>query len=62
MGKHFIALKGVFLVRHKLHFFGQNCSVPFSLSLDIPALLKYWQKHYKSDGLNGFELCEVELL
>jgi hypothetical protein len=27
-------------------FFGQNCSLPFSLrSLDIPALLKFWQKH-----------------
>jgi hypothetical protein len=36
-----------FLVRRKLPFFGQNCSLPFSLrSLDIPALLKSWQKHY----------------
>jgi hypothetical protein len=36
-----------FLVRHKLPFFGQNCSLPFSLwSLDIPALLKSWKKHY----------------
>jgi hypothetical protein len=27
-------------------FLGQNCSLPFSLrSLDIPALLKSWQKH-----------------
>jgi hypothetical protein len=35
-----------FLVRRKLPFFGQNCSLPFSLrSLDIPALLKSWQKH-----------------
>jgi hypothetical protein len=31
----------------KLPFFGQNCSLPFSLrSLDIPALFKSWQKHY----------------
>jgi hypothetical protein len=30
-----------------LPFFGQNCSLPFSLtSLDIPALLKSWKKHY----------------
>jgi hypothetical protein len=30
----------------KMSFFGQNCSLPFSLrSLDIPALLKSWQKH-----------------
>jgi hypothetical protein len=36
-----------FLVRRKLPFFGKNCSLPFSLrSLDIPALLKSWQKHY----------------
>jgi hypothetical protein len=29
-----------------LPFFGQNCSLPFSLrSLDIPDLLKSWQKH-----------------
>jgi hypothetical protein len=36
-----------FLVRRQLPFFGQNCSLPFSLrSLDIPALLKSWQKHY----------------
>jgi hypothetical protein len=50
-----LTLKGVkfwlvfkfFLVRRKLPFFGQNCSLPFSLrSLDIPALLKSWQKHY----------------
>jgi hypothetical protein len=35
-----------FLVRHKLPFFGQNCSLHFSLrSLDIPALLKSWKKH-----------------
>jgi hypothetical protein len=28
-----------------LHFFDQNCSLPFSLrSLDIPALLKSWKK------------------
>jgi hypothetical protein len=32
-----------------LPFFCQNCSLPFSLrSLDIPALLKSWQKHYFS--------------
>jgi hypothetical protein len=39
-----------FLVRRKLPFFGQNCSLHFSLrSLDIPDLLKSWQnKHYKS--------------
>jgi hypothetical protein len=37
-----------FLVRRKLPFFGQNCSLPFSSrSLDNPALLKSWQKHYK---------------
>jgi hypothetical protein len=31
-----------------LPFFGQNCSLPFSFrSLDIPALLKSWQKHYQ---------------
>jgi hypothetical protein len=30
-----------------LPFFGQNCSLPFSLwSLDIPAILKSWKKHY----------------
>jgi hypothetical protein len=23
-----------------------SCSLPFSLSLDIPALLKSWKKHY----------------
>jgi hypothetical protein len=49
MGKHFIDPKSsdfcpflkFFLVRRKLPFFGQNCSLPFSLrSLDIPALLK----------------------
>jgi hypothetical protein len=51
MGKHFIDPKSseilsifqVFpcIVRRKLHFFDQNCSLPFSLrSLDIPALLK----------------------
>jgi hypothetical protein len=29
-----------------LPFFGQNCSLPFSLrSLDIPDLLKSWKKH-----------------
>jgi hypothetical protein len=45
-----LTLKGVkscpfFLVR--CQFFGQNCSLPFSSrSLDIPALLKSWQKHY----------------
>jgi hypothetical protein len=48
MGKHFIDPIQVvkfcpffkfFLVRRKLPFFGQNCSLPFSLrSLDIPAL------------------------
>jgi hypothetical protein len=29
-----------------LPFFGQNCTLPFSFRLDIPALLKSWQKHY----------------
>jgi hypothetical protein len=40
-----------------LPFFGQNCSLPFSLrSLDIPALLKSWKKQkalkwlYKAPG------------
>jgi hypothetical protein len=38
-----------FLVQRKLPFFGQNCSLPFSLrSLDITALLKSWKKHYYS--------------
>jgi hypothetical protein len=37
-----------FLGRHKLPFFGQNCSLPFSLrSLDSPALLKSRKKHYE---------------
>jgi hypothetical protein len=55
MGKHFIDPKSseilsIFqvFVRRKLPFFGQNCSLPFSLrSLDIPALLKSWKKHYE---------------
>jgi hypothetical protein len=55
MGKHFIDPKSsefcpffkFFLLQRKLPFFGQNCSLPFSLrSLDIPALLKSWKKHY----------------
>jgi hypothetical protein len=52
-GKHFIDPKSseickVFPCTTGLPFFGQNCSLPFSLrSLDIPALLKSWQKHYK---------------
>jgi hypothetical protein len=34
-----------------LPFFFQNCSLPFSLrSLDIPALLKSWKKHYVKEG------------
>jgi hypothetical protein len=37
-----------------LPFFGQNCSLPFSLrSLDIPALLKSWQKYYCQQGKNN---------
>jgi hypothetical protein len=44
-------VRALFLVWRKLPFFGQNCSLPFSLrSLDIPALLKSWQKHYKHTG------------
>jgi hypothetical protein len=36
-----------FLVWRKLPFFGQSCSLSFSLrSLDIPAILKSWLKHY----------------
>jgi hypothetical protein len=32
----------------KIALFCQNCSLPFSLrSLDIPALLKSWKKHYQ---------------
>jgi hypothetical protein len=52
MGIHLIDPKSseicpFFLVRRKLPFFGQNCSLPFSLrSLDNPALLKSGQKHY----------------
>jgi hypothetical protein len=57
MGKHFIDPKSseilsIFQVfpcvrrKLKLPFFGQNCSLPFSLrSLVIPALLKSWMKH-----------------
>jgi hypothetical protein len=32
--------------KYLFQIFGQNCSLPFSLRrLDIPALLKSWQKH-----------------
>jgi hypothetical protein len=57
MGKHFIDPKSgeicpffkFFLVQRKLPFFGQNYSLLFSLrSLDIPALLKSWKKHYST--------------
>jgi hypothetical protein len=51
-----------FLVRRKLPFFGQNCSLPFSLrSLDIPALLKSWQKHYSSVGNDNVSFLEARL-
>jgi hypothetical protein len=55
MGKHFIDPKrseilSVFQVipcTTQIALFCQNCSLPFSLrSLDIPALLTSWQKHY----------------
>jgi hypothetical protein len=55
-GKHFIDPKRseilsvfqVFSCTTQIALFGQNCPLPFSLSLvDIPALLKSWQKHYK---------------
>jgi hypothetical protein len=55
MGKHFIDPKSseilsifqVFPCTVQIPFFGQNGSLPVSLrSLDIPALLKYWKKHY----------------
>jgi hypothetical protein len=55
MGKHFIDPKmseilsviQVFPCTKQIALFCQNCSLPFSLrSLDIPALLKSWQKHY----------------
>jgi hypothetical protein len=32
----------------QIALFCQNCSLPFSLSMDIPALLKSWQKHYRT--------------
>jgi hypothetical protein len=60
-----LTLKGVkfwpffkfFLVRRKLPIFGLNCSLPFSLrSLDIPALLKSWQKHYLQGKFGGLDL------
>jgi hypothetical protein len=39
----------VFPCATQIALFGQNCSLPFSLRrLDIPALLKSWQKHYAS--------------
>jgi hypothetical protein len=38
-----------------LPFFGQNCSLPFSLRiLDIPALLKSWKKHYVHSYIKSF--------
>jgi hypothetical protein len=58
-GKHFIdpkrseilSVSKVFLVRRKVPFFDQNCCLPFSLrSLDIPVLLRSWQKHYNKLG------------
>jgi hypothetical protein len=60
-GKHFIVQKRseirsvfqVFPCTTQIVLFGQNCSLPFSLrSLDIPVLLKSWQKHYSS-WING---------
>jgi hypothetical protein len=52
MGKHFIDPKrsevlSVFPSTTQIAlFFGQTCSLPFSSrSLDIPAILKSWQKH-----------------
>jgi hypothetical protein len=57
-----------------LPFFGQNCSLPFFIrSLDIPALLKSWKKHYISihkillisqvahDKHNRRQLCHLTL-
>jgi hypothetical protein len=36
-----------FLVRHKLSFFGQNCSLPFSLrSLDIPVMADHYSLYF----------------
>jgi hypothetical protein len=54
MGKHFIDPKSgeilsifqVFPCTTQIALFLPSCSLPFSLrSLDIPALLKSWQKH-----------------
>jgi hypothetical protein len=70
MGKHFIDPKSSEIVHFSSFslydanclFLGQDCSLPFSLrSLDIPALLKSWKKHYSMTHIitDKIKICQI---